>query len=402
MKIYLLSASMALFSLLFFSGFSYAADLGNTLTATITANCTVGLPVKIVPETISVVEGQDITIDIMLNPVDKEIYGIQYDIEFDKNMLAAKSHNPSNFLKKDGNDTLLIINKIDNGAGIIQYGETRKGTETGIRGSGVVASAFFTSKQQGTVSFRLENLILSDRFADSISSSVSCSDTAIFGVDAGATEGFDSSVDMAEPPAPPGDYIRAYFSFPENEGYAKELDKSVFPIKDNIRMKFVIEKKGQSPTVNLSWNVSELGKKYKTVILENPETRIDMKAKNNYIFNASASNDFFVFLEGVESEVKALPNELDKIAGIAGTTEKRAEDVEAVQLVQGILAKNNIKPEKIEKIVNVSQNTIKVKIKEKKKILGLIPASIESEIVMDVATQNIKSVDRPWWSFLFW
>lgn len=170
----------------------------------------------------------------------------------------------------------------------------------------------------GNISLAADSANLANAAVATISaSSASGSDTATFGVSSAATEGFDATFDMAEPPAPPSDYIRAYFSFPDSaENYAKELDKSIFPIKDNINMKLIIEYKGQNQILNLSWNVAELGKKFSTILLGNSGTRVNMKANNEYRFNASSGTyEFFVTLKGMSdstaTQIMPVPDETD-------------------------------------------------------------------------------------------
>ena len=136
--------------------------------------CQIGLAaessVSVSPQTISASPGDVFTIDIVVDPADSGVYGAQYELHFDKNVLKATSQNKGTFLSHGGADTIEVMNNINNTIGKIEYGETRIGDPKTVGGAsegGVLASVTFEAIGAGTSDIRLDAK-LSDPSAQAI------------------------------------------------------------------------------------------------------------------------------------------------------------------------------------------------------------------------------------------
>ena len=136
--------------------------------------CQVGLAadgsVSVSPSTITASHGDIFSIDIIVDPAGSDVYGAQYGLDFDKNILKATSQDQGTFLGYDGSDTIEVTNNIDNTIGRIDYGETRIGDPETVVGSsekGVFASITFEVIGSGTSELKLE-ATLSDSSARKI------------------------------------------------------------------------------------------------------------------------------------------------------------------------------------------------------------------------------------------
>lgn len=126
------------------------------------------------PQTISASQGDVFSIDIIMDPAGSEIYGAQYELHFDTNMLKATLQNQGTFLGHDDTDTIEVINNIDNAIGRIDYGEFRIGDPDAVGGAsekGVLASITFEVIGSGTSELKLE-ATLSDSSAQEINAVV--------------------------------------------------------------------------------------------------------------------------------------------------------------------------------------------------------------------------------------
>ena len=136
--------------------------------------CQIGLAAEssviVSPQTISASLGDAFTIDIVVDPAGSEVYGAQYELHFDKNVLKATSQNKGTFLSHGGADTIEVMNNINNTIGRIGYGETRIGDPETVGGAsegGVLASVTFEAIGAGTSDIRLDAK-LSDPSAQTI------------------------------------------------------------------------------------------------------------------------------------------------------------------------------------------------------------------------------------------
>jgi len=119
--------------------------------------------INVSPSTVEVSHGDSFTIEIEIDPEGAEIYGAQYYLFFNQNILNATSQSQGTFLSPDGAITTVVTNEINNSIGKIEYGEARMGAEHGVTERGVLASiSFEVVGTSGTSNLKLSNVILSD------------------------------------------------------------------------------------------------------------------------------------------------------------------------------------------------------------------------------------------------
>gem|GEM_PF-1003213 len=124
--------------------------------------------ISAVPSYLEISQNDTFTINITVDPAGNEIYAAQYDLFFDMSILNATSQSQGTFLSQDGASTVVMINKINNTIGKIEYGETRMGVENGVTTPGVLASITFKAIEPGTNTLNLSNVILSDSNGSSL------------------------------------------------------------------------------------------------------------------------------------------------------------------------------------------------------------------------------------------
>lgn len=136
--------------------------------------CQIGLAagssVSVSPQMTTASLGDVFTIDIVVDPMGSEIFGVQYELQFDNNLLKATDQNKGRYLSHDDADTIEVSNNINNTIGKIEYGETRIGDPDvigGVTNPGVLASVNFEVIGSGTCDLKLE-VLLSDSKAQPI------------------------------------------------------------------------------------------------------------------------------------------------------------------------------------------------------------------------------------------
>jgi hypothetical protein len=125
--------------------------------------------VSITPQIIEASHGDIITVDIAVDPMGSEIYGAQYGLHFDKNLLKAIDQTKGSFLSHDGTGTIEVSNTINNSMSKIEYGETRTGDPEvvgSVTNPDVLGSATFEVIGSGTSDLELE--VLSNSKAEPI------------------------------------------------------------------------------------------------------------------------------------------------------------------------------------------------------------------------------------------
>jgi hypothetical protein len=131
--------------------------------------------VSISPDMITASSGDIFTIDIIVDPLGNEIYGAQYELQFDNNILRLTEQTKGTFLSHGGAETVEVSNNINNTIGKTEYGETRTGDpqEVGsITDAGVLASITFEVIGTGTSELTLDAM-LANSSAQSIDTTVS-------------------------------------------------------------------------------------------------------------------------------------------------------------------------------------------------------------------------------------
>jgi len=122
------------------------------------------------------------------------------------------------------------------------------------------------------------------------------SDDAIFGVRADASSGFDIKYDIPEPPAPPEPpYVRAYFYYPGQT--LDELHRSCLAPENVMEWPLRIEYADNIENITLTWSVENIPPEYSVLLYRGRNLVANMRAEDNYIFEASTgSYDFRIFV----------------------------------------------------------------------------------------------------------
>jgi len=180
--------------------------------------------ISVNPSFIEASPGENFTIEIRIDPNGAEIYAVQYDLYFNPNILNATSQSQGTLLSKDGATTSVLINKINNTIGKIEYGETRMGVKEGVKEAGVISYISFEVLGTGKSGLNLSNVILSDPNATSIETTI---ESGIVVVGAPATPATTASPSPAPSPTPTYTDITvedAYKMYEENPTQITFLD----------------------------------------------------------------------------------------------------------------------------------------------------------------------------------
>ncbi|RZN42785.1 MAG: hypothetical protein EFT35_01725 [Methanophagales archaeon ANME-1-THS] len=120
------------------------------------------------PGFVNVVQGENVTVNITVDPAGAEIMGAQYNLNFNTTLLNATKQTRGPFLSQDGAPTTVFVNEINNTIGLIRYGESRTGVNYGVTLPGVLATISFRAMEPGICSLNLSNVKLSDPLAQPI------------------------------------------------------------------------------------------------------------------------------------------------------------------------------------------------------------------------------------------
>ena len=116
----------------------------------------------------SVSPGETFTINVTIDSWENSVYGAQYGLTFDPEVLQVVSQTKGDFLSHGGVKTLDVTNKFDNTIGELEYGAVRLATKTGVNNSGVLARITFEAVFAGSTDLSLSNVILADPLARAI------------------------------------------------------------------------------------------------------------------------------------------------------------------------------------------------------------------------------------------
>ncbi|NMG82969.1 MAG: hypothetical protein GIS02_02035 [Methanosarcinales archaeon] len=111
-------------------------------------------------------------------------------------------------------------------------------------------------------------------------------DVATFGIAQNATDGFDTAFDDFQAPIPPAEsYMRAYFYYPSNPEFKRELTTSYIAPVDLLNWSLQIEYKGSGSTnVTITWSPVEISNY--TVLFHAQSEDISMSESGSYTFAA--------------------------------------------------------------------------------------------------------------------
>ncbi len=124
--------------------------------------------VSVEPSSVRVLQGQNFTVNITVDPDGNETNGAQYWLYFDNILLNATEQKKGPFLSQDGANTSVYSNEINNTIGQIMYGETRMGVDYGVTSPGVLANITFRALEPGICTLNLSKVRLTDPVAQPI------------------------------------------------------------------------------------------------------------------------------------------------------------------------------------------------------------------------------------------
>jgi hypothetical protein len=125
--------------------------------------------ISVEPSHLEVSQGENFTVNIMVNPAGSEVMSTQYDLHFDNTLLNVVDQSKGTFLSHDGASTINVLNNINNTGGWVGYGETRTGVTNGVTTSGILASITFqVIAEQGVSELHLKDVKVSDPNANPV------------------------------------------------------------------------------------------------------------------------------------------------------------------------------------------------------------------------------------------
>ena len=116
--------------------------------------------VNIEPGYVEVV-GDNVTVNITIDPEGDEVMGAQYDLYFDNTLLHATDQTSEAFLSHDGVSMNVYKNTINNPLGKIEYSAARIGVDYGVTDPGVLATIKFEVRCSGVGELRLGKVKMS-------------------------------------------------------------------------------------------------------------------------------------------------------------------------------------------------------------------------------------------------
>lgn len=137
----------------------------------IVVSASAGPEISLKPEEIVAVPGEEFTVFVQLDPADEEIYGYQYSLNFDSEILKVVNQRSGTFLSKYGS-ALTVNNGFDNEKGTLSYGETLLGEKIGVKDKGITGSITFRVKDSSRLgresTLEIKDLLFSDPYANKI------------------------------------------------------------------------------------------------------------------------------------------------------------------------------------------------------------------------------------------
>jgi len=114
------------------------------------------------PETQTVGIGDDVTVNVVIYNA-SDLYGFQFDLNYDSSILEFKETVEGAFLNENGGaDTFYVAPSTSTPGLINNLACARKGQIGGVDGDGTLATITFTALSSGTSSITLSNVMLSD------------------------------------------------------------------------------------------------------------------------------------------------------------------------------------------------------------------------------------------------
>jgi len=128
--------------------------------------------ISVVPSSQTVLEGENFTVSIRIDPEGSEISGAQYVLVFNNTLLEAISQIKGPFLSQDGASTNVFVNEINNTLCYTKYGEARIGVDYGVASEGMLSNVTFKAIKSGIAHLNFSEVKLSAPNAQPIPVSV--------------------------------------------------------------------------------------------------------------------------------------------------------------------------------------------------------------------------------------
>jgi len=130
---------------------------------------------SVIPTNQTVLEGENFTVNISVDPEGSEVAGVQYELYFDNTLLKALDQDRGPFLRQDGKVSNVYKNEFNNTNGKIKYSEARRDTEKvgGVTNPCVLATITFQAiAEHGTSKLHFEIVKLCDQYANPLATEV--------------------------------------------------------------------------------------------------------------------------------------------------------------------------------------------------------------------------------------
>jgi predicted secreted protein len=115
--------------------------------------------VKVQPASASIALGAvDASVDIAIENA-ANVGGYQVDLAYDPSIVSVQEVKPGTFMGSTGR-TVMPLSSIDNTAGLVTFGASTIGSQSGASGSGILATLKLLPKAKGTTALDLQNLLL--------------------------------------------------------------------------------------------------------------------------------------------------------------------------------------------------------------------------------------------------
>jgi len=128
--------------------------------------------ISVVPSSQTVLEGENFTVSIRIDPEGSAVSGAQYVLVFNNTLLEAISQIKGSFLSQDGASTNVFVNEINNTLCFTKYGEARIGVDYGVVSEGMLSNVTFKAIKSGIAHLNFSDVKLSDPNAQPIPVSV--------------------------------------------------------------------------------------------------------------------------------------------------------------------------------------------------------------------------------------
>ncbi len=107
------------------------------------------------------VSGQTVKVDLKANNVD-DVAGAQITLKYDDQLLDYQRVEEGSFLKQDGAETFFRVNENPDTPGVIEDIIVVRVSDSGVSGSGTIATAYFSKTGSGEASPEITAAIVSD------------------------------------------------------------------------------------------------------------------------------------------------------------------------------------------------------------------------------------------------